>query len=165
MRSECLENILDEVNKETRDRECGSISDIIEHIRKEEEKIRSRFRVKEVRVCRLDHNVHAKFRNCPHEWIKEGKMFDCFVLVKLYKNKDICLHVECKRGEKINAILERLKKKISGYVYKDQCFCFNATPKTVAVVIIENKVGKKERYEKEIKRVGFDYAIIQGEAR
>ncbi|RSN73934.1 hypothetical protein [Candidatus Methanodesulfokora washburnensis] len=165
MRSECLENMLDEVNKKTEDPECGSISNIIEQVRKEEGKIRSSFYIKEVRVCRLNHNVHAKFRNCPHEWIKEGKMFDCFVLVKLYKNKSICLHVECKSRKNFNVILKKLKEKISGYVYKDQCFCFNATPKTVAVVIIKNKVGKKERYEKEIKRVGFDYAIIQGGAR
>ena len=167
MKSECLEDMLDKIYAKAEDPECGSISEIIDQIKKEEENKRSSLNIEEILICRLDHSMHTMFRNCPQNWIKAGTRFDYFLLIKLRKKKNLCLHVECKSGGKVYTILERLKNKIRGYVYGNECFCFDANPRKVAVVRTESEISgrRKKSLENDIREVGFDYVIIRDGVR
>lgn len=167
----CSENVLEVLNVDIEDPECGSIMEIVEHIIKEERKVRSEFKVRKCLVCRIDRVAKGSFEHkcCPSDWVKEGKIFDYFLLVEVEKGgKDICIHVECKETERKNVyiIVNKLKEKKDGYLHFNDCFCFSdATPKTAAVIRVRgDREGAKRKIkdiEHRVKEIKFDYCIIK----
>jgi len=158
----CSENMLEILNVDIEDPECGSIMEIIKHIKDKESKVREKFNVERYLICRIDRVAKGSYEHkyCPPEWTGEGKKFDYFLLIRVKRGKDICVHIECKEG-RIEAILDRLEEKKRDYQHSNDCFCFDrAIPKTAAFVRIKGGHKGIHDIEREIKKIKFDYCKV-----
>lgn len=166
--TECSKEVLEIIDKNMEDPECGPLMEIVDHIREEEAKVRGGLKVERLLACRIDQLANGNFKHkyCPSDWVKKGKKFDYFLLIGVKEKRDICVHVECKRirREKVEAIKNKFKGKKDGYLHSNECFCFSrAIPKTAAVIILEGSCGvrKSEIIKEEIKKIKFDYCIVR----